>query len=165
MARGRSSSKQAAGLSATARWGTSAGLATLRLLPGTAWPRAGPPNLPGRLTPASRVAVVRRATQPSHDGHRVCCAQMARRRPSLGQEDQQPDFRRRLRRRGVTMIWLHPHTSGETDSKCQAAPDPQEDPLCRVHQRTHRPTGRESPACVGDPQGTCRVGCSCWTWC
>lgn len=72
VARGRSSGQQAAGLSATKRWGTSAGLAALRPPPGTAWPRAGPPNLPGRLTPASRAAVVRRATQPSHDGHRVC---------------------------------------------------------------------------------------------
>ena len=65
--------------------------------------------------------------------------------------------RRRLRRRGVIVIWLHPHTPGETDSKCQGAPDPQENPSCRVHQRMHRLTGRESPARAGDPQGTCQA--------
>lgn len=77
---------------------------------------------------------------------------MACRRPSLGQEDQEapPQKGRNCDLAPPTHLW-------ETDSKCQGAPDPQEDPSCQVHQRTHRLTGRESPACVGDPQGTCQA--------
>lgn len=89
VARGRSSSKQAAGLSATTLQGDvrRAGSSQTATWHGAA--SAAPPNLPRCLPLASRAGVVRAATQPSHDGHRVCRAQTAHRRPSLGQGDQE----------------------------------------------------------------------------